>query len=53
MVFSSVIFGVACIALPLIVWAVMDEDWTLEIPFLDITYKPYGKNGNLFHNISK
>lgn len=41
MVFCSVIFAVACNAMPLIVWAIMNEEWAVQIPFLGITYKPY------------
>lgn len=37
----SVIFAIACNLVPLLVWFVMNEEWSLEIPFLGITYKPW------------
>lgn len=38
---SAVIFGIMCFLLPLIAWLVINEDWRFDIPFLDITYKPW------------
>lgn len=38
---SSVIYGMMCTSMPLIAWAVINEDWQFYIPYLDITYKPW------------
>lgn len=38
---SSVIYGIMCTSMPLIAWAVINEDWQFYIPYLDITYKPW------------
>lgn len=38
---SSVIFGLMCLVLPLTAWAVINHDWQLFIPYIDIMYKPW------------
>lgn len=38
---SSVVYGVLCMLMPLIAWAVINEDWEFYVPFIDITYKPW------------
>lgn len=38
---SVVIFSASCTMAPLIAWAVINQDWQFEIPFLDLTYKPW------------
>lgn len=38
---SAVIFGIACFIVPLLAWIVINQDWQFNIPFIDITYKPW------------
>lgn len=38
---ASVIFGITCIMLPLLAWLVINQSWTLDIPYLDVVYKPW------------
>ncbi|XP_031626823.1 synaptic vesicle glycoprotein 2B-like [Contarinia nasturtii] len=38
---AAVIFGISCMMMPLTVWIVIDQDWQFEIPFIDLTYKPW------------
>lgn len=38
---SALIFGVSCLLLPLIAFAVINQDWHFEVPFIDVTYKPW------------
>lgn len=35
------IFSVLCIALPVIAWAVINQDWQFEIPLIGVNYKPW------------
>jgi MFS transporter, VNT family, synaptic vesicle glycoprotein 2 len=41
MMVSSFIYGVACIALPLIAMVIINEEWSFEIPILNIDFKPW------------
>lgn len=38
---SSVIYGIMCTSMPLIAWAIINEDWHFYIPYIDIIYKPW------------
>lgn len=38
---SAVIFGISCLLLPMIAWLVINQDWQLYIPLIDLTYKPW------------
>lgn len=38
---SALIFGVSCLLLPLVAWFVINQDWLLYIPMLDLVYKPW------------
>lgn len=38
---ASVIFGITCIMLPVLAWLVINQDWQLDIPYLNVTYKPW------------
>lgn len=38
---SSVIFGVLCILMPLVAWGVINQDWQYDVPFINVTYKPW------------
>lgn len=38
---SALIFGVSCLLLPLIAWTIINQDWTFDVPFIDIQYKPW------------
>lgn len=38
---SSIIFALGAMILPLIAFSVINQEWALSIPFLDITYKPW------------
>lgn len=38
---ASVIFATACNLVPVVVWAVMNQEWKLRIPLLNITYGPW------------
>lgn len=38
---SAVIFGISCLLLPVIAFAVINQDWQFDVPILNITYKPW------------
>uniref|UniRef100_A0A1B0D3C4 Major facilitator superfamily (MFS) profile domain-containing protein n=1 Tax=Phlebotomus papatasi TaxID=29031 RepID=A0A1B0D3C4_PHLPP len=38
---ASTIFGLGGMLMPALAWVVMSYTWTLDIPFIDITYKPW------------
>lgn len=38
---SSVIFGCLCISMPLLAWAVINQDWQFDVPLIGVTYKPW------------
>lgn len=38
---ASVIFGVTCVLLPVIAWLVINQQWELYIPILDVIYRPW------------
>lgn len=38
---SALIFGVTCVLLPLIAWTIINQDWTIDVPFINIQYKPW------------
>lgn len=38
---SSFIFALGAMILPLIAWLIINQSWTLPIPFLGIVYKPW------------
>lgn len=38
---STVIFGISSILSPIIAWSVINQDWQFDIPFIDLTYKPW------------
>lgn len=38
---SAFIFGVLCLLLPLIAWAIINQEWSFDVPFIDIQYKPW------------
>lgn len=39
--YASVIFGIFTILLPGIAWLVINQEWSLPIPFFDFVYKPW------------
>lgn len=39
--YASVIYGLFTILLPGIAWLVINQDWSLPIPFFDYVYKPW------------
>lgn len=38
---ASVIFGITCVILPIIAWLVINQNWELYIPLIDVTYRPW------------
>lgn len=38
---SSVIFGVCCILMPLVAWAIINQEWQFVVPFIGVVYKPW------------
>lgn len=38
---ASVIFGITCVILPVIAWLVINQNWELYIPFIDVVYRPW------------
>lgn len=38
---SAIIFGIACILMPLFAWIVINQDFQFDIPIINITYKPW------------
>lgn len=38
---SAVIFGISCLLLPVIAFAVINQDWQFEVAALNIVYKPW------------
>lgn len=41
MMLASVIFGVACLILPIMAWLIINQKWSFVIPLIDVTYKPW------------
>lgn len=39
--FASVVFGTACLLMPVIAWAIINETWSLPLPWLGIEYRPW------------
>lgn len=38
---SAAIYSLVYIMVPVIAWAIINEDWQFQVPILDITYKPW------------
>ena len=38
---ASFVFGVTCIALPCLAWLVINSEFSVYIPYLDLIYKPW------------
>lgn len=38
---AAAIFSGACILIPMIAWAVINQDWQFQVPLLELTYKPW------------
>lgn len=38
---SAAIYSIVYVLVPVIAWAVINEDWYFEVPILEITYKPW------------
>lgn len=38
---SSVVLGVLCILMPLVAWAIINQDWQFDIPIVGVVYKPW------------
>lgn len=38
---ASVIFGVLCVIMPVVAWAVINLEWQFNVPLINITYKPW------------
>lgn len=38
---ASFIFGVGCMLLPALAWLVINHEWSLYIPLIDIVYRPW------------
>jgi MFS family permease len=41
MMMASVIFGVACLILPLMAWLIINQKWNFLIPLIDVNYRPW------------
>lgn len=38
---ASVVFGIACVLLPVLAWLVINASWQFDIPFIALTFKPW------------
>lgn len=38
---ASVVFGITCVALPVLAWLVINQSWELYIPFVRVVFKPW------------
>lgn len=38
---AAIVFSSSCMMMPLTAWAVINQDWQLQIPLIDLTYKPW------------
>lgn len=41
MMMASVIFGVACLILPLMAWLIINQKWNFIVPLIDVNYRPW------------
>lgn len=39
--YSAIIFGIACLLIPLFAWIIINQDFEFYIPIIDIVYKPW------------
>lgn len=39
--FSSVLFASFCMLLPVLAWITINQKWQIDIPIIDVTYKPW------------
>lgn len=40
-VLSSIVYGIACILLPLMAWCILGHEWQFEVPLIGVIYKPW------------
>lgn len=40
-IYASIILGILTLILPLVAWLVINQDWILDFPSIDFTYKPW------------
>lgn len=38
---AAAIFSSSCVLVPLIAWAVINQEWQFQVPLIDLTYKPW------------
>lgn len=39
--FGSVVFGIACVIMPLVGWLILNDTWELPLPLLGFTFRPW------------
>lgn len=38
---AAIILGISCIFMPMTAWLVINQDWAFQVPYIELTYKPW------------